>query len=279
MRDNALQLQLEAHGVAVLTLNRPRQHNALSSSLIAQLAQMAQRLEHDAAVRLVLLNAAGESFCAGADIAWMRENATASRDQRLSEARKLAYMLRDWARLSKPLIARVHGAAYGGGIGIIAVCDSVIAATSARFAFSETRLGLIPATISPYVIARIGSAAARHFMLSAAAFDATTAKALQLVSCVTPDNALDATVAGTVNDYLQAAPDSISRCKQLLSDLAPPITEALIEDTIEHLADTWETDSAREGLAAFFEHRKPAWAQAIAPPAISPAASISDKAK
>ena len=259
MNQKALQLQIDDRGVATVTLNRPHKHNALSASMIAELSLVAVDLEADPLVRIVILAAAGKSFCAGADLNWIREQFAATRAQRMDEARKLAQMLRQWNRLSRPVIARVQGAAYGGGIGLMAVCDTVVAASTARFGLTESRLGLIPATIAPYVIARIGAGTARRVFPSAAIFDAETARSLGLITEVVTDEAMDEAITAEVDLYLQAAPSAVAACKKLVQSLAAPITDEVIQNTIERLADTWETAAAREGVTAFFERRKPPW--------------------
>lgn len=259
MSFQTIRLASDPRGVATLTLARPERHNALSAEMIAELTEAARLLAEDASVRAVVLAAEGESFCAGGDLNWMRAQFDASRDQRIAEAKKLAFMLRALQSLPKPLIGRVQGAAYGGGVGMVAVCDVAIAAEGARFGLTETRLGLIPATVGPYVVARLGHANARRVFMSARLFGAEEAKELGLVHRVVEPAGLDAAVEAEVVPYLSAAPAAVAAAKALLHRLGPRIDESVIDMTIGALADAWETPEAREGVAAFFERRPPKW--------------------
>jgi methylglutaconyl-CoA hydratase len=259
MTFETISISTDARGVATLTLNRPDKHNALSAGMIDELTRAAAQLGSDDAVRVVVLTGAGDSFCAGGDLGWMQDQVKAGRDTRMAEARKLAMMLRALNELPKPLIGRVQGQAFGGGVGMMSVCDTVIAADSARFGLTETRLGLIPATISPYVLARMGEGKARRVFMSARLFDAEEARDLDLVSQVVPADMLDAAVGKEIKPYLGAAPAAVAAAKALARSLGPAITDTVIEDTIRRLADTWETPEAGEGISAFFEKRKPTW--------------------
>ena len=257
---DTLTLAADARGVATLTLNLPEKHNALAPAMIADLHAAAGRLAADDAVRAVVLTGAGKSFCAGGDLAWMREQFEATRAQRIAEARKLALMLGRLNELPKPLIGRINGQAYGGGMGMLSVCDVAVAVDTARFGFTETRLGLVPATISPYVVARMGEGHARRVFMSARLFDADEARALGLVSRVVPADGLDAAVEAEVTPYLACAPGAVAASKKLARSLGPVMNRATIERTIEALADAWERPEAHEGVSAFFEKRKPRWA-------------------
>lgn len=175
-----IQIAVDERGVATLTLNRPEQHNALSGLMIDELLSATLRLANDDAVRIVVLTGQGTSFCAGGDLSWMQAQVEATRADRIEAARKLALMLKALRDLPKPLIGRVNGQAYGGGVGLISVCDAAIGVTGARFGLTETKLGLIPATISPYVVARIGQAHALRNFTSARLFDAETARHMGL---------------------------------------------------------------------------------------------------
>ncbi|MDX0520557.1 crotonase/enoyl-CoA hydratase family protein [Sinorhizobium medicae] len=254
-----IRFAVDQRGVARVTLARPNKHNALSAAMIAEMTDVAGRLATDASVRAVILDAEGKSFCAGADLEWMREQFSADRATRISEATRLAMMLKALNGLPKPLIARVHGNAFGGGVGLISVCDTVICASVAQFGLTETRLGLIPATISPYVIARTGEAKARPLFMSARVFGAEEAKVAGFVTTIVDDSMLDGAVEAAVTAYLVAAPGAAGRAKRLARSLGLPITDAVISDTIEQLADVWETDEAREGVSSFFERRNPSW--------------------
>jgi methylglutaconyl-CoA hydratase len=248
-------------GVATLTLSRPDKHNAMNAQMIADLTAAAAELGADAAVRAVILTGAGKSFCAGGDLAWMREQQAATRQQRIEEATKLALMLKALNELPKPLIGRVQGQAFGGGMGMMSVCDVTIAAIGPKFGFTEARLGLIPATISPYVVARMGLARAREVFASARLFGAEEAVRLGLASRAVAPEDLDAAVEFEAAPYLSAAPGAVAASKALLFRLARPIDAETIAMTAEALADQWETAEGAEGIAAFFERRPAPWAQ------------------
>lgn len=256
-----LALSVDARGVATLALDRPEQHNAMSGRMIDELADAALRLGEDAAIRIVILTGRGVSFCAGADLGWMQAQIDATRAQRIAEARKLALMLKALRDLPRPLIGRVNGQAYGGGIGLISVCDAAIGVAGARFGLTEARLGLIPATISPYVVARIGEAAALRSFTSARLFDAAEAQRIGLLHGVVEPERLDDAVETEIKPYFTTAPAAVAASKRLVHALSAPIDDAVIEMTLTRLADTWETPEAAEGIAAFFGKRAPAWKQ------------------
>ena len=195
----AIRLEVDRRGVASLVLARPDKHNALSAPMMEELTQAAEKLGRNPAVRVVVLRAEGESFCAGGDLEWMRQQMRADGATRAREATKLARMLYVLNEMPKPLIGCVQGNAFGGGLGMVAVCDVAIGADSARFALTETRLGLIPATIGPYVIARMGEARARRVFMSGRQFDASEAERLGLLAAVTPGEELEAAVLETAN--------------------------------------------------------------------------------
>jgi len=254
-----IHIEQDERGVAVLALTRPEKHNAMSADMIAELTAAAARLGADDSVRAVVLTGTGLSFCAGGDLAWMKAQMTASRAERIAEARKLADMLNAFNTLPKPLIGRVQGNAFGGGVGLIAVCDVAIAAEGVKLGLTETRLGLIPATISPYVIARMGEAMARRVFMSGRIFEAAEGKVLGLLAkSVIPEH-LDLAVEAELKPYLSAAPSAVAAAKALARSLGPVIDDAVITRTIEALADTWETPAAMEGISAFFEKRNPSW--------------------
>ncbi|MEQ9260008.1 MAG: crotonase/enoyl-CoA hydratase family protein [Roseovarius sp.] len=258
---DTLTLEADARGVATLSLNRPEKHNALSAQLIAELHDAATRLAADDGVRVVVLAAQGRSFCAGGDLGWMRDQFEAEPGVRNAEARKLAMMLQALNTLPKPLIGRVHGNAFGGGLGMASVCDVAIGAEGVKMGFTEARLGLIPATIGPYVCARMGEANARRVFMSARLFGAEEAARLGLLARVVPAEALDAAVEEEVLPYLSCAPGAVARSKALLRALGPRIEPETIDFTIEALADAWSQAEAHEGVAAFFERRKPGFSQ------------------
>lgn len=254
-----LRIDSDARGVATVTLTRGEKHNAMNGQMMTELTQAAATLGADPAVRAVVFSSEGKSFSAGADLGWMREQVAADRAGRIAEATRLANMLRALNEMPKPLIARVHGNAFGGGLGIISVCDVAICVEDTKFGFTETRLGIIPGTISPYVIARMGEGRARRVMMSSRLFGADEAKDLGLIAkVVTPEN-LDSAVEAEIAPYLNAAPEAVARAKALVRSLGPVIDDDVIAGTINRLVDTWETDEARQGLAAFFDKTKPSW--------------------
>ena len=255
-----LTIETDARGVATLTLNRPEKHNALNALMISELSEAARRLGSDPAVRVVVLTGAGRSFCAGGDLGWMQAQMDASAEQRAAEARKLAAMLGTLNTLPKPLIGRLQGQAYGGGIGMACVCDVALGVQGAKFGLTETRLGLIPATIGPYVLARMGEAMARRVFMSARIFGAEEAAALGILARAVPEADLDAAVEAEVAPYLAAAPGAVAAAKALARRLGPVIDDAAIEDSVAALVRQWEDDEAPEGIAAFFGKRAPRWA-------------------
>lgn len=247
----------DARGVAVLSLERADKHNAMSAQMISELTQAAALLAGDQAVRVVVLRAAGKTFCAGGDLAWMREQMAADPETRFREARKLAEMLQALNTLPKPLIGAVHGNAFGGGLGLISICDMAIGVDDLKMGLTETRLGLIPATISPYVIARMGEAHARRVFMSARLFDAQEAVALGLLARVVPAADLDAAIEAEVEPYLSCAPGAVMAAKALVRDLGPRIDAATIDHTINALVSVWETEEAVERVSAFLNKRAP----------------------
>ncbi len=259
MNFTTISLETDPRGVATLTLNRPEKHNALSAPMIAELSVAAAQLAADDAVRVVVLTGAGDSFCAGGDLAWMQTQIAADAATRGAEAGKLAAMLGALNTLPKPLIGRIQGPAYGGGIGMMSVCDVAIGADSARFGLTETRLGLIPATIGPYVLARMGEAMARRVFMSARLFSAAEAVTLGLLARAVAPGDLDAAVEAEVKPYLACAPGAVAAAKALTLALGSGITAAQIDHSIGQLVARWESDETAEGIAAFFGKRKATW--------------------
>ncbi|MCC5992749.1 MAG: crotonase/enoyl-CoA hydratase family protein [Rhodobacteraceae bacterium] len=254
-------IDTDSRGVAVLTLARPDKHNALNAQLIDELTRAAAELGADDAVRVVVLTGAGKSFCAGGDLGWMQDQMRADGPARAREAGKLAGMLGALNRLPKPLIGRVQGQAFGGGIGMMAVCDVAVGVEGAKFGLTETRLGLIPATIGPYVLARMGEACARRVFMSARIFDAVEAVSLGLLARAVAPEALDDAVAAEVAPYLACAPGAVARAKALAQHLGAAISRADVEHSIAELVACWEDAEAQEGIGAFFDRRKPGWAR------------------
>lgn len=258
---DTISIERDARGVATLWLDRPEKHNAMSAQMIAELHGAARDLGADPGVRVVVLAARGKTFCAGGDLGWMRAQFDADPETRSAEAGKLAHMLQALNTLPKPLIGRLHGNAFGGGVGLASVCDVAIGAEPIMLGLTETRLGLIPATIGPYVCARMGEARARRVFMSGRRFDAAEAVALNLLARVVPEEGLDQAVEEEVAPYLSCAPGAVARAKALLRTLGPRIDEAVIAHSVAELAACWEGTEAPEGIGAFFEKRKPHWTE------------------
>ncbi|MGH7189627.1 MAG: enoyl-CoA hydratase-related protein [Acetobacteraceae bacterium] len=257
---SALLESRDRRGVVTLTLNRPDRHNAFDDGMIAEFTAVLGRLATDPEIRAVVLASAGKSFSAGADIAWMRRMADYSEAANLADAALLAAMLHRLDRLPKPTIALVQGPAYGGGVGLVACCDIVIAADRATFCLSEVKLGLIPATISPYVINAIGPGWARRYFQTAEIISAARAQAIGLVHEVVPESALEATGETLIKALLEGAPGAEADAKALVF-LAEgrPVDEALSQETGRRIAARRASPEGREGLAAFLARRAPAW--------------------
>lgn len=248
---------IENH-VATITLNRPERHNAFDENIIAELTAAISVVEADARARLLILAAAGKSFSAGADLDWMRRMASYGEVENLADARRFATLLQTLNFMSKPTIAVVQGAALGGGVGLVAACDMAIARPEAVFGLTEVRLGLIPAVISPYVVQAIGERASRRYFLTGERFEAKTALALGLVTEVAED--LPAAVAQFAAMLLSGGPEAQGATKKLIRRVGRgTINAAMIDDTAERIARTRSGSEAREGIAAFFERRKPSW--------------------
>ncbi len=260
---DTIDIERDARGVATLWLARAEKHNALSAQMIAELTQAAADLGADDSVRVVVLAAHGKTFCAGGDLGWMRDQFEADPATRTAEAAKLAHMLQALNTMPKPLIGRLQGNAFGGGVGMASVCDVAIGADHISMALTETRLGLIPATIGPYVAARMGEAKARRVFMSGRRFDAAEAVALNLLARMVPEAELDAAIEAEVEPYLHCAPQAVARSKALLRKLGPQIDDATIAHTVAELALCWDGEEASEGIGAFFDKRKPRWAPKV----------------
>ena len=259
MTYETIAIEHDTRGVATLTLARPEKHNALSALMIKELTTAAHALGQDPTVRAVLLRAQGTSFCAGGDLGWMQDQMKADPVTRGREAKALAMMLQALNTMPKPLIGVIHGNAFGGGVGMASVCDVSIGLPEIKLGLTEVRLGLIPATIGPYVVARIGVTHARRVFMSGQLFDAQTAKDIGILTEVVEADALDARLESVLKPFLSVAPEAAGRAKRLALSLGGEITEATIDHTIQELVTCWESDEAQEGIAAFFEKRRPNW--------------------
>ncbi len=247
-------------GVVTLTLNRPEAHNALDAALIAGLGSALSDMAADDAVRVVVLAAAGASFCAGADLGWMRESAARGRRENLAEAEALANLMATLDRIPKATVALVQGAVHGGGLGLVAACDIALAAATARFALTEVRLGLVPAVIAPYVVRAIGSRQARRYFLTGEKFSAVQARDIGLVHEVVSDTELGGVGARLVGALAEAGPRALVAAKELINEVeGRPIDTAMRERTARRIADLRASEEGREGIAAFLERRPPRW--------------------
>jgi methylglutaconyl-CoA hydratase len=252
-------IENDDRGVVTLRLDRPEKHNALNDVMIRELRQATEKLAVDNTVRVVVLTGTGKSFCAGGDFVWFRETMEKSRTERSFESAELGRMLLDLNTLPKPLIGHINGHAYGGGVGLMSVCDITIGSRSSRFGLTEVRIGLIPANISPYVIARIGAANSRATMLSGALFDGTRAGDIGLLNHVVRDDELKARVELVVVDHLEAAPGAVSEAKRLISYVGAHTIEDNVIYTQDCLADAWETKEGKIGITAFLDKKLPPW--------------------
>ncbi|MGJ8622273.1 MAG: crotonase/enoyl-CoA hydratase family protein [Yoonia sp.] len=256
-----INLTVDGRGVATVTLDRPEKHNALSQAMIDGLQQTAAEIAARPDIRVVVLTGEGASFCAGGDLAWMQEQMSGDDAMKRAAALSLADMLGALNSLPQPLIGRVQGNTFGGGVGVACVCDVVIAADHAKFGLTETKLGLVPATIGPYVLARMGEAHARRVMMSSRIFGADEAVTLGIVSRAVPAQDLDTAVAAEVAPYLQCAPGAVAATKAYVRSLGPVIDESTIERSVQALITQWQGNEAKEGISAFFTNRKPLWAR------------------
>jgi len=249
-----------AGGVARLTLDRPEIRNAFDDALIAELTQALRGLDADDKVRAVVLAGNGPAFCAGADLNWMKRMAGYTYEQNLADARALATMLKTLDRMSKPTIARVHGPAFAGGVGLVAACDIAVGVPEAKFCLSEAKLGLSPATISPYVVRAMGERMARRYFLTAEVFDGIEAHRVGLLTAVSPSEKLDGEIDRVLQHLVEGGPQALFKIKDLIHSVSSkPIDDALIEDTAKRIAEIRVSPEGREGIASFLDKRKPAW--------------------
>ena len=255
-----LDIRRPSRHMAEIWLNRPEVRNAFNDGVIAELGAAFSALAADTDVRAIVLGGHGKAFCAGADLGWMRAMAGFDWERNRADAQALADML--WCVYScpVPVVGRIHGDCYAGGVGLAAVCDVLVAAEGVSFCLSEARLGLLPATISPYVIRAMGEQAARRYFVSAERFSAAQAHAMGFVHELCAAEALDAKVAEIVATLVANGPSATRACKKLVQDMAgQPITAALREETARRIADIRASDEGREGVQSFLNKRKPAW--------------------
>jgi len=246
-------------GVVSLALNRPGKRNALSENMIKELVTAINIIGKDNECRLIKLEGEGEVFCAGGDLEWMKEQANSTREKRINEARKLAKMFRILNSVIKPILGVIRGDAYGGGIGLISICDYSISSSAAKFGLTESRLGLIPATISPYVISRIGESNCRDIFLSGEIFNAEKANKIGLVNEVVKPSDLEKSVDSYISFFKKTSRQAVSSSKALIQTLRPKVSDKLIDDTARRLADTWESNDAQKGIKGFLDKSKVIW--------------------
>ncbi|PID54783.1 MAG: gamma-carboxygeranoyl-CoA hydratase [Gammaproteobacteria bacterium] len=253
---------IDGRGVATVTLNDPEKHNAFDDVLIQALTQSFQDIANNDDVRVMILASNGRSFSAGADLGWMKRMVNYSYDDNLQDARELARMLKTLAEMPQPTIAAVQGATFGGAVGLVSCCDMALASERAVFSLSEVRIGLIPATIGPYVVRAIGERASRRYFMTGERFRANTAYHLGLVADVVAPEDLDSAVQNEVNSILTCGPQAVRAAKNLVNEIGgKAIDDKLIEYTCERIATIRASDEAQEGLGAFLEKRSPAWLQ------------------
>lgn len=257
-----INLETDQRNVAVMTINRPRLHNALNAELLEEIRAGLELVAADSSLRAMILTGEGASFSAGADLNWMREMAQAGEQKNREDALALAAVLRRLAFLPLPTIARVNGAAFGGGVGLIACCDIAIAASSARFGLTEARLGLVPAVISPYVVHAIGARHAGHLFMTAQRFGADQALNYRLLHRVVPDQELDAAVDEEIEHLLSCGPNAVRAAKSLVQAVSArtePAQAELDKATANLIASLRMSPEGQEGMSAFLEKRRPDW--------------------
>jgi methylglutaconyl-CoA hydratase len=249
-------------GVARITLNRPELRNAFDDALIASLTKAFSEAESDASVRVMILSGNGPAFCAGADLNWMKRMAGYGYSENLADARALAGMLATLDRMKKPTIARVHGPVFAGGTGLVAACDIAVGTPEAKFCLSEAKLGLSPATISPYVIRAMGEQNARRYFLTAEIFDAAEALRIGMLSALVATDELDPFVESLVKHLLAGGPEAHAKTKELIRAVAGrPADDALTLDTAKRIAEIRVSPEGKEGIASFLQKRRPSWTQ------------------
>lgn len=260
MTEQRVLIQTCERGISTVTLNNPDKHNAFDDKIIEELTAAFEQINNNKDVRVMILAATGKNFCAGGDLAWMKRMASYSYEENINDSKALAKMYNDLNFLAVPTIARVQGIAFGGGVGLVSCCDMALATPDASFSLSEVKIGLIPAVISPYVVAAIGQRAARRYFITAERFDAQTALELGMVSKVVEKEQLDHEIDKLAETLLANSPAAIVGAKQLVFDVAGrKINDELIDSTCERIAEIRVSAEGQEGLTAFLEKRKPTW--------------------
>lgn len=255
---------LRADGVATLRLNRPEAKNAMNGTMYDEARALVAQIDRDPAVRVVVLTGAGSAFCSGGDFKYQQSQARRPEHDRLAEASKLALWLGELDKLGKPVIGRINGPAYGGGLGLVSVCDVAIAHSGVKFCLSEASLGLMPSMISPYVVAKMGSSNARSVFLNSRVFDAAEAKTFGLLHEVVPPEQLDDAVERQVQLFLRCAPGAVAATKKLVAHVGSHGERENFDYTVALVARMWASEEAAEGIASFLEKRQPSWRAALA---------------
>ena len=259
MSYETLIVETEKRGLARIRLNRPEKHHAINAAMIHEMTAVLQTFKNEDHVRVLLLESTGPNFCSGGDLNWMREQADAARADRIREAQSLANLFGLICQMPKPVIAKVQGNAYGGGVGLVAVADIVVAVDSAKFALTETRLGLIPATIGPFVIRKLGGGAARSVFITGSVMDTARAERLGLVSICAKEDEIDMLTEREIAFALKAAPKAMALAKRLNLEWSGKAMEDQSRIAIEALADCWESEEGKQGIKAFFEKKPAPW--------------------
>ena len=255
----SLKLKIDSRGVAFLTLNRPEIHNAFDEELISSLIKEFLKLQKNSKVKIVALMGEGESFCAGADLKWMKKTVNFSQAENYKDAKKLANLFSTLDNFKKPLLAKVHGNVLGGGVGLLAVCDFVLSSNMAKFGLTEVRLGLVPAVISPYVVSKIGKSNAYAFFLSGIRFGADKAKEMGLIHQTCEGEDLNKEFERILDGFLKSGPIATTSAKELLKKLCPPIDKKTIDMTCKLISKLRVSPEAQEGMNALLEKRNPNW--------------------
>jgi methylglutaconyl-CoA hydratase len=246
---------IDKRGVGYLELNRPDKHNAISSLMIDELTSLCDMINEKVTLRVVVLSGLGSSFCAGADLNWMKEQMEATASQRYDQARRLSNVLQKLNTLNKPLIGLIHGNVFGGGVGLACVCDTVVALEDTLFGFTETKLGLIPATIGPYVIRRMTGAKARTVFMSSRIFEVNEARDLNIVNRITTEEKKEVVLELEITSYLKCAPNAVSEAKKLALKISGLPSDRELDHAISKLVERWESNEAREGIISFLNKK------------------------